>query len=93
MALAHRPVACRRGGGRRQEYFDLVDPMSDRELKNSVMWILGPSRFGGAVSSDCTLDRVSESVLGLLDKGQELEIMLFSCRERVLILKEEPPSP
>jgi hypothetical protein len=54
----------------------------------------GPCRvLAGAVSSNCALDRVNESVLELFDKGWELKIMLFNCREHGLIPKEEPPSP
>jgi hypothetical protein len=54
---------------------------------------LGPRRvLAGVVSSDRALNHVSESDLGLFDKHRELEIMLFNCMGRWLILKEEPPS-
>jgi hypothetical protein len=54
---------------------------------------LGPSRaLAGGLSGDRALDRVSESVLRLFDKGRELEIMFFNCREHGLIPKEEPPN-
>lgn len=47
----------------------------------------------GDLSGDCALKRVSEPVIKLFGEGWELEIMLFNCRERRLIWKEEPPSP
>lgn len=54
---------------------------------------LGPSRvLTGSKSGDHALDRVSELVLRLFYMGQELEIMLFNCREREMNLKEEPTS-
>jgi hypothetical protein len=76
----------------------LVDPVSGKDVCIRASELgdedLGPRCvMSGVVSGDHAMDRVSELVLVLFDKGQELEIMLFNCRERVLILKEEPPSP
>lgn len=86
----------RRGGTRRRELLELVDPVSGRELcinANKLDKVdLGTCHdaLAGALSCDRALNRVSESVLGLFGEDIELEIMLFNYRERGLIPKEEP---
>lgn len=81
------------GGGQRQEYFNLVDPMSGKNvcIKASEFGDvdLGPCRvLTGAVSGSRASDCV-ESALGLLSEVGSL-IMLCEYREAGLIPKEEP---
>lgn len=87
----------RHSGSGRQEFFDLLDPVSGKVIRVRASELgdkdLGPrSVLAGAVSGERALHHVRESVLKIFDKGRELEIMLFKCREHELTPKEEPPS-
>lgn len=68
------PLTRRCGGGRRREFFDLVDLVSGREVRIRASE-LGTRTQGlvvcwwGAVSGDCALNQVSKSVFGLFYKG------------------------
>lgn len=91
------PTTRGHGGSRCREYFNLVDPVSGKDvhIKTSEPGDvdLGPRRvLAGAVSGSRAWDCV-ESALGLFSKGRELEIMLREYKEASLIPKADPLSP
>lgn len=85
-----------RGNHRCRKCFKLAGPISGGVLSIGCDKVseldLGPRHavLAGALCGVHALNRISESDLGLFGEGRELEIMLFNCRERGLILKEEP---
>jgi hypothetical protein len=95
-ALEARTSTRERRCGRCRKCFKLAGPVSGGALRiggDKVSGLdLGPRHvvLTGALCGVPALNHISESDLGLFGEGRELEIMLFNCRERGLILKEEP---